>query len=74
MAPRESDAAPNAASPDLVTSSTVLRGPGVAPEASEQPAIKKPPKRSDTRRSRGRNEFGRVYSVPLPRNTYSSRF
>src|SRR5881396_2970721 len=40
-APRESDAAPSAASPDLVTSNTVLRGPGVAPEANEQPAVKK---------------------------------
>src|SRR5437764_8227708 len=48
-APRESDAAPSAASPDLVTSNTVLRGPGVAPEANEQPAVKKAPKRSEKR-------------------------
>ena len=89
MAPRESDAAPSAASPDLVTSDTVLRGPDVAPELNEQPAVKKPTKRTDTRRT-GRDEFRRVYSVysvpsrggekpvivvrPLRLNEYSSRF
>jgi len=87
VAPRAGEAAPAA---NLVTSDTVLRGPGVAPEANEQPVVKKTPKRSETRRSRGRDEFRRVYSVysvpsagstkpvivvrPLRRDAYSSRF
>ena len=89
VAPRAGEAAPPAASANLVTSDTVLRGPGVAPEANEQPVVKKTPKRSETRRSRDRNEFQRVYSVysvpagstkpvivvrPLRRDAYSSRF
>lgn len=89
MAPRASGAAPNAASPDLVTSDTVLRGPAVAPEASEQPAVKKVAKRSESRRG-SRADFRRVYSVysvpsrggekpvivvrPLRINSFSSRF
>ena len=90
VAPRAGEAAPPAATANLVTSDTVLRGPGVAPEANEQPVVKKTPKRSETRRSRDRNEFQRVYSVysvpsagsttpvivvrPLRRDAYSSRF
>ena len=87
MAPRVSDAAPSAASPDLVTSDTVLRGPVVAPEANEQP-VKKPAKRSERRSERRQVQRGySVYSVPsrggekpvivvrpLRLNTFSSRF
>lgn len=89
MAPRASNAAPRAASVDLVTSDTTLRGPGVAPEANERPAVKKQPKRSETRQQR-RDEFRRAYSVysvpsrsggrpvivvrPLRLDAYSSRF
>jgi len=87
MAPRNGDAAPNAAAPDLVSSDTVLRGQGVAPEA-EQPAVKKATKRSE-KRQRG-DEYRRAYSVysvpsargakpvivvhPMRLNAYSSRF
>ena len=90
VAPRAGEAAPPGATANLVTSDTVLRGPGVAPEANEQPVVKKTPKRSETRRSRSRDEFRRVYSVysvpsagstkpvivvrPLRRDAYSSRF
>jgi hypothetical protein len=74
MAPRAGDAAPPAnATANLVTSDTVLRGPNVAPEVNEPPAVKKPAKRSETRRQRGRDAairqeasregFKRVYSV-----------
>src|SRR4051812_41128456 len=71
MAPRAGEAAPPAATANLVTSDTVLRGPSVAPEVSE-PAAKKPMKRSEQRqRSRdvtvrevgSRDGFKRVYSV-----------
>jgi hypothetical protein len=65
LTPRAGEAAP-AATASLVTSDTVLRGPGVAPEASDQPAIKKPAKRSETRRQRNREidrDGSRVYSV-----------
>jgi hypothetical protein len=88
MAPRKDDVTPSAAAPDFVTSDTVLRGQGVAPEA-EQPAVKKATKRSE-KRERGGDEFRRAYSVysvpsargarpvivvrPLRLNTYSSRF
>jgi hypothetical protein len=88
MAPRKDDVTPSAAAPDFVSSDTVLRGQGVAPEA-EQPAVKKATKRSE-KRQRGGDEFRRVYSVyavpsagstkpvivvrPLRLNTYSSRF
>jgi hypothetical protein len=88
MAPRNGDETPRAAAPDLVSSDTVLRGQGVAPEA-EQPAAKKATKRSE-KRQRGGNEFRRAYSVysvpsargaqpvivvrPLRLNAYSSRF
>jgi hypothetical protein len=67
MAPRAGEAAPPAATANLVTSDTVLRGPSVAPEAA-----KKPVKRSEQRqRSRevtvrevgSRDGFKRVYSV-----------
>ena len=90
MAPRAGEAAPPAAAANLVTSDTVLRGPGVAPEVNEPPAVEKPAKRSETRRQRSRDGFSRVYSVysvpsgesakpvivvrPLPLNTYSSRY
>ena len=90
MAPRAGEATPSAATASLVTSDTVLRGRGVAPEVSEQPAVKKPAKRSETGRQRGRDGFNRVYSVysvpsgesakpvivvrPLPLTTYSSRY
>ena len=90
MAPRAGEATPSAATANLVTSDTVLRGRGVAPEVSEQPAVKKPAKRSETGRQRGRDGFNRVYSVysvpsgesakpvivvrPLPLTTYSSRY
>ncbi len=91
VAPRAGDAAPPAATAQLVTSDTVLRGPGVAPELKEQP-VAKPAKRSETRGQRKRDVTIReVYSVPsgkrttpvivvrplplpLPLNTYSSRF
>ena len=74
MAPRAGEATPApAATAGLVTSDTVLRGPGVAPEANEQPIAKKPGKRSETRRQRdrgvavrdagARDGFKRVYSV-----------
>lgn len=69
MAPRAGEAAATA---DLVTSDTVLRGPSVAPEVKE-PAVKKPAQRSEQRRQRSRDvtvrEVGsrdglkRVYSV-----------
>lgn len=59
-APRDADAVPSAASPALVTSDTVLRGPNVAPEVKEQPAVKKAAKRSAKHE---RNDFRRVYSV-----------
>lgn len=69
MAPRAGEDVPNtAAAPSLVTSDTVLRGPGVAPEANDQPVAKKPAKRSEMRRQRSRevanrDGFNRVYSV-----------
>jgi hypothetical protein len=67
LAPRAGEAAP-AATASLVTSDTVLRGQGVAPEVNDRPAMKKPSKRSDTRRPRNREAanrdgFSRVYSV-----------
>jgi hypothetical protein len=66
LAPRAGEAAP-AATASLVTSDTVLRGPGVAPEANDQPAARKPAKRSEPRRQRNREAsrdgFNRVYSV-----------
>jgi hypothetical protein len=66
LAPRTGEAAP-AATASLVTSDTVLRGPGVAPEANDQPAARKPAKRSEPRRQRNREAnrdgFNRVYSV-----------
>ena len=71
MAPRAGEATATATA-NLVTSDTVLRGPSVAPEASE-PAAKKPAKRSEQRRQRSpdvtvreagsRDGFKRVYSV-----------
>lgn len=60
MAPRNGDAVPGAASPALVTSDTVLRGPGVAPELKELPGVKKAAKHSGKHQ---RNDFRRVYSV-----------
>jgi len=69
MAPRAGEAAPPAATATLVTSDTVLRGPGVAPEASDRPVARKPAKRSETRRQRDRDGFGRVYSVPSAEST-----
>jgi hypothetical protein len=63
LAPRAGEAAPPAAAANLVTSDTVLRGPGVAPEVNDQPAARKPAKRSETRRQRNRDDFSRVYSV-----------
>jgi len=87
-APRDGDAVPSAASPPLVSSDTVLRGPGVAPEVKEPVPARKTTKRS-TKHERG--DFRRVYSVysvpggagerpvivvrplPLPLNHYSSR-
>ena len=68
VAPRAGEAPPPAATANLVTSNTVLRGPGVAPEVNDQPAVRKPTKRSDTRRQRNRETsnregFNRVYSV-----------
>jgi hypothetical protein len=62
VAPRAGEAVPPATA-NLVTSDTVLRGPGV----SDQPVAKKPAKRSETRRQRSREAsrdgFNRVYSV-----------
>jgi len=88
-APRDGEAAPTDAPAALVTSDTVLRGPDVAPEVKEQPAPKKPTKRS-AKPQQNRDGFKRVYSVysvpsgestkpvivvrPLPLNTYSSRY
>jgi hypothetical protein len=72
VAPRAGEAAPPAATASLVTSDTVLRGPGVAPEASGQPIVKKPAKRSETRWQRNReiNRDGNsVYSVPSGQST-----
>jgi len=43
-----------------VSSDTVLRGPGVAPEAHEKPVANRVTKRSAKHQ---RNEFRRVYSV-----------
>jgi hypothetical protein len=74
MAPRAGEASPPAsATANLVTSDTVLRGPNVAPEVSDQPSAKKPAKRSEQRRQRSRelvtreasnrDGFKRVYSV-----------
>jgi hypothetical protein len=63
VAPRAGEAAP-AATASLVTSDTVLRGRGVAPEANDPPLVKKPAKRSETRRQRNREtDRSRVYSV-----------
>ena len=86
-APRDGDAVPSAASPALVSSDTVLRGPGVAPEANEKPVVHKATKRSAKHQ---RNDFRRVYSVysvpsrggdrpvivvrPLPLTEQASRF
>jgi len=88
-APRDGEAAPTDAPAALVTSDTVLRGPDVAPEVKEQPAPKKPTKRS-AKPQQNRDGVKRVYSVysvpsgestkpvivvrPLPLNTYSSRY
>ena len=88
-APRDGEATPTDAPAALVTSDTVLRGPDVAPEVKEQPAPKKPTKRS-AKPQQNRDGFKRVYSVysvpsgestkpvivvrPLPLNTYSSRY
>ncbi|TMJ03840.1 MAG: hypothetical protein E6G97_08260 [Alphaproteobacteria bacterium] len=68
MAPRTGEAAPAAATANLVTSDTVLRGP-----AANEPAAKKPAKRSEQPRQRSRDVtvrevgsrdgFKRVYSV-----------
>ena len=76
VAPRAGEAAPPAATANLVTSDTVLRGPGVAPEANDQPVARKPAKRSETRRQRNReaNRDGSsraysVYSVPSGEST-----
>jgi len=68
VAARAGEAPPPAATANLVTSNTVLRGPGVAPEVNEQPVVKKPAKRTETRRQRNREAarrdgFNRVYSV-----------
>jgi len=65
---RAGEVAPQVATANLVTSNTVLRGPGVAPQLNDQPAVKKPAKRSETRRQRNREAtnrdgFNRVYSV-----------
>jgi hypothetical protein len=51
-APRAGDAAPRAATAILVTSNTVLRGPGVAPEVNGQPERPSPPAKSTRRPSR----------------------
>jgi hypothetical protein len=51
-APRAGDAAPRAATGTLVTSDTVLRGPGVAPEVNDQPGRPSPPAKSARRPSR----------------------
>ena len=70
VAPRAGEAP--AATASLVTSDTVLRGPGVAPEASDQPAVKKPAKRTETRRQRSREterDGSRIYSVPSGEST-----
>jgi len=67
LAPRAGDAAPPAATAALVTSDTVLRGPGVVPDVNDQPAVKKPAKRSETRRQRNREAnrdgYSRGYSM-----------
>ena len=78
MTPRAGEAAPNAAvTANLVTSDTVLRGPGVAPAVNDQPVAKKPAKRSEARRQRSRDLANRdgynrvysVYSVPSAQGT-----
>jgi hypothetical protein len=67
VAPREEGGIVRGASPRLITSDGVLRGPGVAPEADAPkakpvtPTVKKAAKRADRRQ--GRDEAGRVYSV-----------
>ncbi len=86
---RPDDSVPRAAaSGTLVTSDTVLRGPGVAPEFDAQPVAKKSVKRSEARRQREESRRGTtVYTVPsasgakpvivvrpLRLDTYSSRF
>ena len=65
MTPRDG-VSKTASIPTLVTSDTVLRGPGVAPEVTQPPVVKKPAKRSEvreTRRTRSHDGFNRVYSV-----------
>jgi hypothetical protein len=52
VAPRAGGAAPRAATAILVTSDTVLRGPGVAPEANGQPERPSPSAKSARRPSR----------------------
>jgi len=53
---RPDDSVPRAgASGTLVTSDTVLRGPGVAPELDGQPVAKKSVKRNEARRQRDEN-------------------
>lgn len=62
---KSDDALPRAAaSAQLVTSDTVLRGPGVAPEV-DGPAIAKPskPEKSKQARKRDRNDAQRSYSA-----------
>jgi len=73
VATRAGDAAPPAATANLVTSDTVLRGPGVAPEASDQPAVKKPSKRSETRRQ-GEGTKPVIVVRPLRLGAESPRF
>jgi hypothetical protein len=77
VASRETDTAARAR--ELVSSDGVLRGPGVAPEASEQPVKKE--KRSDARRRRTWSRQTAAYSggtqpliVVRPLGVYSSRF
>ncbi|MEA2871358.1 MAG: hypothetical protein QOH67_1334 [Hyphomicrobiales bacterium] len=76
VAPRAGEAVPPAMA-SLVTSDTVLRGPGVAPEASDRPVVRKPAKRSETRRQRNREAnrdgFNRVYSVYSVPSSESAR-
>jgi hypothetical protein len=77
VASRESDTA--ARERELVSSDGVLRGPGVAPEANDQPVKKE--KRSEARRHRDWRRQTTAYSgrtqpliVVRPLGVYSSRF
>ncbi len=75
IATRNGEASSPAADRQLVSSDGVLRGPGVAPEANQQPSMKKEPKRSEGQRRTARTTTRdqRIVVRPLP-VYFTSRF